>query len=53
MDNPFVQVELMSNDIGQAKTFLKSVFDWKLDDMPVSGMTYTMIRVGEGTGAAE
>jgi predicted enzyme related to lactoylglutathione lyase len=50
MGNPFVLVELMSNDVGQAKTFYKSLFDWKLDDMPVSGMTYTMIRVGEGTG---
>ncbi len=50
MGNPFVHVELMSNDVGQAKTFYQSLFDWKLDDMPVGDMTYTMIRVGEGTG---
>ena len=50
MGNPFVHVELMSNDVGQAKAFYQSLFDWKLDDMPVNEMTYTMVRVGEGTG---
>jgi predicted enzyme related to lactoylglutathione lyase len=51
MGNPFVHVELMSNDVGKAKTFYQSLFDWKLEDMPMGGdMTYTMIRVGEGTG---
>jgi uncharacterized protein len=50
MSNPFVHVELMSNDVGHAKTFYQSLFDWKLDDMPLGEMTYTMVRVGEGTG---
>ena len=51
MGNPFVHIELMSNDVGQAKTFYQSLFDWKLEDMPMGGdMTYTMVRVGEGTG---
>ena len=50
MGNPFVHVELMSNDVGKAKTFYQTLFDWKLDDMPMGDMTYTMIRVGEGTG---
>src|SRR5258708_15772357 len=51
MGNPFVHVELMSNDVGQAKTFYSKLFDWQLDDMPMGGdMTYTMIKVGEGTG---
>jgi predicted enzyme related to lactoylglutathione lyase len=51
MGNPFVHVELMSNDIGKAKTFYSTLFDWKLEDMPMGGdMTYTMIKVGEGTG---
>ena len=50
MGNPFVHVELMSNDVGRAKTFYKSLFDWTYDDMPVADMTYTLIRVGAGTG---
>src|SRR5260370_10827494 len=52
MSNSFVHVELMSNDVGKAKTFYGKLFDWKLEDMPMGDMTYTMIRVGEGTGGA-
>jgi uncharacterized protein len=50
MGNPFVHVELMTTDVGKAKTFYGKLFDWKLEDMPMSDMTYTLIRVGEGTG---
>lgn len=51
MGNPFVHVELMSNDVGKAKTFYGSLFDWKLEDMPMGGdMIYTMVKVGDGTG---
>jgi hypothetical protein len=50
MGNPFVHVELMSNDIGKAKSFYQTLFDWTYDEMPVADMTYTLIRVGEGTG---
>jgi uncharacterized protein len=50
MGNPFVHVELMSNDVGKAKTFYGKLFDWKLEDMPFNDMTYTLIGVGEGTG---
>ena len=50
MGNPFVHVELMSNDIGSAKSFYETLFDWSYQDMPVGDMTYTMVRVGEGTG---
>jgi predicted enzyme related to lactoylglutathione lyase len=51
MANPFVHVELATTDIGVAKTFYQSLFDWKLDDVDMGGsMTYTMINVGEGTG---
>jgi predicted enzyme related to lactoylglutathione lyase len=52
MGNPFVHVELTSNDVGKAKTFYNTLFDWKLEDMPMGDMTYTMIKVGEGTGGA-
>jgi len=50
MGNPFVHVELMSNDVGSAKSFYETLFDWSYQDMPVGDMTYTMVKVGEGTG---
>ena len=51
MANPFVHVELSSNDVGAAKAFYGKLFDWKLEDTPMGpDMTYTMISVGEGTG---
>jgi len=48
MSNPFVHVELVTNDVAEAKKFYTSLFDWKLEDIP--GMDYTLIKVGEGTG---
>jgi predicted enzyme related to lactoylglutathione lyase len=51
MANPFVHVELATTDVAKAKGFYGSLFDWQLDDVDVGGgMTYTLIRVGEGTG---
>ena len=51
MANPFVHVELGTTDIGKAKSFYQSLFDWQLKDEEMGGgMTYTMISVGEGTG---
>jgi uncharacterized protein len=50
MANPFVHVELNTTDVSKAKAFYAKLFDWQLEDMPVGGDTYTMIRVGEGTG---
>jgi predicted enzyme related to lactoylglutathione lyase len=51
MPNPFVHVELNTQDLPKAKSFYSSLFDWKLDDMDMGPMgTYTMINVGEGTG---
>ncbi|MDE1969626.1 MAG: VOC family protein [Alphaproteobacteria bacterium] len=51
MSNAFVHVELATTDLNKAKTFYTSLFDWQLEDMPVGGgETYTMIRVGDGTG---
>jgi predicted enzyme related to lactoylglutathione lyase len=49
MSNPFAHIELNTDDLAKAKKFYKSVFDWKLNDMP-GGMPYTMIDVGKGTG---
>ena len=50
MANPFVHVELMATDVAKAKSFYGKLFDWKLEDVPLGDGTYTMIKVGEGTG---
>ena len=51
MGNPFVHIELTTTDLGKSKSFYKSLFDWKLEDVDMQGgETYTMIKVGEGTG---
>jgi len=50
MANPFVHVELNTTDLGKAKDFYGKLFDWKLEDVPMGSDTYTMVRVGEGTG---
>ena len=46
MGNPFAHIELNTDNVGAAKKFYKSVFDWKLEDEG----NYTMIAVGKGTG---
>jgi predicted enzyme related to lactoylglutathione lyase len=48
--NPFVHVELATNDVKKAKDFYGKLFKWELEDAPMDGGTYTMIKVGEGTG---
>jgi predicted enzyme related to lactoylglutathione lyase len=51
MANPFVHVELHTNDLARAKDFYSRLFGWKLQDMPMpGGGSYTMIDVGGGTG---
>ena len=50
MANPFVHVELNTTDVGKAKNFYGKLFGWTLEDTSMPGMTYTMIKVGEGTG---
>ena len=52
MANPFVHVELHTQDVAAAKKFYSTLFGWKLEDMPMpdGGGSYTMISVGEGTG---
>ena len=50
MGNPFCHVELHTQDPGKAKEFYQSLFDWKIEDVPMGEMTYTMVEVGEGTG---
>ena len=50
MANPFVHVELQTNDATSARKFYTGLFGWKLEDVPMPGGTYTMIDVGGGTG---
>ena len=53
MANPFVHVELNTPDPQKAKTFYSKLFQWQLEDMPnpaVADGSYTLIKVGEGTG---
>jgi uncharacterized protein len=50
MANAFVHVELSTTDVGKAKDFYGKLFKWTLEDVPMDGSTYTMIKVGEGTG---
>jgi predicted enzyme related to lactoylglutathione lyase len=49
MANPFVHVELSTTDVGKAKTFYGKLFDWKLEDLPMGGGSYTLIKVGDRT----
>jgi uncharacterized protein len=51
MANPFVHVELNTQELAKSKDFYGKLFDWKLEDIPmgsVSDEPYTMIGVGEG-----
>ncbi len=51
MANPFVHIELTTTDRKKSKSFYGALFDWNLEDVDMGGgMTYTMIKVGEGTG---
>ena len=51
MGNPFVHAELNTTDVDKAKKFYSSVFDWKLEEMPMPEIgNYTIVSVGEGTG---
>jgi predicted enzyme related to lactoylglutathione lyase len=51
MGNPFVHVELHTTDLAKAKDFYRTLFDWKLEEAPMAdGTSYTLIRVGQGTG---
>ena len=48
MANPFVHIELATQDLEKSKKFYTSMFGWKLEEIP--GMDYTIINVEEGTG---
>ncbi len=46
MKNTFAHIELSTDNPAKAKKFYKSLFSWKLTDMPMGPMTYTMIDTG-------
>src|SRR5208283_1132792 len=48
MANPFVHIELQTQNLEKSRKFYAGMFDWKLEE--IQGMDYTMINVGEGTG---
>ncbi len=48
MGNPFVHIELHTQDPEKAKKFYGELFDWAYEGYPE--MNYTIIKVGEGTG---
>jgi uncharacterized protein len=51
MANPFVHVELATQDLEKSKSFYQSLFSWGLHEHDMGGgMSYTVIEVGEGTG---
>jgi uncharacterized protein len=45
--NSFVWYELMSSDVAAAKAFYAKVVGWNTQDMPMPGMTYTLLRAGD------
>ena len=42
----FVWYELMTSDVAAAKAFYAGVVGWKTEDMPMPGMTYTLLHMG-------
>jgi predicted enzyme related to lactoylglutathione lyase len=51
MANPFVHIELQTQDPGKAKAFYAKLLQWKLEDMDMGpGGTYTMIKAEGGPG---
>lgn len=46
MKNVVAHVELSTTDPAKAKKFYKSLFAWKMTDMPMGPMKYTMIDLG-------
>ena len=52
MGNPFIHVELNSDNRDRSKKFYGQLFKWEFSDSPspVPEGIYTHIKVGEGTG---
>ncbi|OZM77318.1 VOC family protein [Pseudonocardia sp. MH-G8] len=46
-----VHFEIPADDVGRAKEFYSSVFDWRLEDLP--GMDYTAVHTTEVDGQTQ
>ncbi|HID70748.1 MAG TPA: VOC family protein [Desulfobacterales bacterium] len=42
----FSWCELITPDVAEAKAFYEKLFGWVLEDMPMEGMTYTIVKAG-------
>lgn len=43
----FSWVELLTTDVAGAKAFWGKLFRWTVEDMPMEGMTYSVIKAGD------
>ena len=43
----FSWCELTTTDVASAKAFYSQLFGWNIEDMPMEGMTYTVLKVGD------
>ena len=43
----FSWCELMTSDVEAAKAFYTKLFGWETKDMPMEGLTYTMVKAGD------
>src|ERR1700722_2119891 len=41
--------ELMTNDVAKAKAFYAATLGWTFSDMPMGGVTYTLVHSGKET----
>jgi predicted enzyme related to lactoylglutathione lyase len=42
MVNPFVQVELVTQDLQKSRDFYSQLFDWKLEHVSMGAESYTL-----------
>ncbi len=43
----FSWCELVTSDVEGAKSFYQDLFGWVMTDLPMEGMTYTMVKAGD------
>ncbi|MFM9913912.1 MAG: VOC family protein [Methylophilaceae bacterium] len=49
MANPVIHIEHLSSNVEQGKKFYTSLFDWKVEDMPVPGAEpYQVVKAEQG-----
>ncbi len=50
MGNPFVYVQLQTQDLEKAKAFYEKLFEWSFNERTTPYGPYVELNVGEGTG---